>query len=659
MSQSDPCELVENQEDVIADALGKLESVSVVRGCFLMEGKAGGNLFEHLPIGPAIGRGQNRKVILRRIKKVPAQDLDPASIEAIIKEGRWTDLPNAIELREEPKGLSEMQIHAGPDSGGSVDVLMMMRFSGAVKDGFVDAEKAKRLFGSDAELFQFKMPPGVAPNQIFHVFQYILLQLPRQFAVVVAKFGPKDAAGEPSGKKTKRVFTADEIDDGYDYMFEFGPRSNTNNMQNRWIMKQMNDSASPLFGWMKADIKEGLANLMNERCLAPTQTYFPICLMDLHVDFRRKVLRLLLPVVRTTGVLLLGVQGNGKSPALVALAMALSRYYIERDRIDAAPGFRQASDLDFFRGEAGQLHIPCIHDDGDLDAQKPKALKAFYDVSLVDAMTRERWGAAKFVKNQPRSGAENKHKADLDFEVGQNAAKDLENFGQLTRPAFPERMGEPDIDAVKKRTSICVNTKNYVYLKLAGDNVVHRFEPMRYVTEEAIVHLKRWTLNKTERDFGTLIEAEQAHLKEVFKQQDDAIEKAGRALDDAGVGFDEGDDPFFNPRSEQVARQAAETAWIDKELAANDAANLEMAELGKLRASQKRSAGGEVEEADEDTVSYITQSRGYLVHESRPRKAFKSLSSQSVAAVIDLTHDRDLPLLGEPTRVRVKEESQA
>ena len=86
------------------------------------------------------------------------------------------------------------------------------------------------------------------------------------------------------------------------------------------------------------------------------------------------------------------------------------------------------------------------------------------------------------------------------------------------------------------------------------------------MTDEVIVHLKRWTLNKTKRVFGTLIEAEQAQLEEVFKQQDDAIEKAGQALDDAGVGFDEGDDPFFNPRSEQLARQAAETAWIDKEL---------------------------------------------------------------------------------------------
>ena len=112
MSQSDPCELVENQDDVIADALGKLESVSVVRGCFLMEGKAGGNLFEHLPIGPAIGRGQNRKVILRRIKKVPAQDLAPASIEA--KRGGGRTCPRPSSFGRSRKGYPRCRSTRGP-----------------------------------------------------------------------------------------------------------------------------------------------------------------------------------------------------------------------------------------------------------------------------------------------------------------------------------------------------------------------------------------------------------------------------------------------------------------------------------------------------------------------------------------------------------------
>ena len=54
-------------------------------------------------------------------------------------------------------------------------------------------------------------------------------------------------------------------------------------------------------------------------------------LMDLAPDFRRTVLKLVVSHIRTKALLLLGVQGVGKSPTLFALATALSRYYIERE----------------------------------------------------------------------------------------------------------------------------------------------------------------------------------------------------------------------------------------------------------------------------------------------------------------------------------------
>ena len=57
MSQGDPSEVGGNQCDVIVDALEKLETLTVVRGCFLMEPKADGTPFEQLPIRAAAGRG--------------------------------------------------------------------------------------------------------------------------------------------------------------------------------------------------------------------------------------------------------------------------------------------------------------------------------------------------------------------------------------------------------------------------------------------------------------------------------------------------------------------------------------------------------------------------------------------------------------------------
>ena len=55
------------------------------------------------------------------------------------------------------------------------------------------------------------------------------------------------------------------------------------------------------------------------------------------------------------------------------------------------------------------VEAPCIFDDGDMFDQRPKVLKAFFGPTQFEAMTRERWGAAKFVKGQPRFVGDNKY----------------------------------------------------------------------------------------------------------------------------------------------------------------------------------------------------------------------------------------------------------
>ena len=70
------------------------------------------------------------------------------------------------------------------------------------------------------------------------------------------------------------------------------------------------------------------------------------------------------------GVIFLGEKNNGKTQAMIALAMAMARYYIARDDVDATEAYRLASDLDSFRAEPGNLYRPDIFDDADLlDAQ--------------------------------------------------------------------------------------------------------------------------------------------------------------------------------------------------------------------------------------------------------------------------------------------------
>ena len=84
--------------------------------------------------------------------------------------------------------------------------------------------------------------------------------------------------------------------------------------------------------------------------------------------------------------------------------MALSRYEVNGlgKSEEDTPSFRQACEFDFFRGQSGSRLRPDIFNDGTLSEQPFKKLKAFTDVGNVESMSKERWGAAKWVKGQPR-----------------------------------------------------------------------------------------------------------------------------------------------------------------------------------------------------------------------------------------------------------------
>ena len=81
--------------------------------------------------------------------------------------------------------------------------------------------------------------------------------------------------------------------------------------------------------------------------------------------------------------------------------MCISKYWKRTLEISTPPSFREATEFDFFRGQAGRKDRPDIHDDGCLASEPIRNMKGFADVGCI-AMTRERWGAAKFVQGQMR-----------------------------------------------------------------------------------------------------------------------------------------------------------------------------------------------------------------------------------------------------------------
>ena len=99
----------------------------------------------------------------------------------------------------------------------------------------------------------------------------------------------------------------------------------------------------------------------------------------------------------------------------------------------------------------------------------------------------------------------------------ENPDLDLDAFLNAIRPAFPPHMCKPDVMAVLKRASVILNTKDYIYVKLAAMPEVERFNVEgSYLTEAAMRHLNAFYQNGVKRDFGGLLEREAEMAAKAF-----------------------------------------------------------------------------------------------------------------------------------------------
>jgi hypothetical protein len=221
-------------------------------------------------------------------------------------------------------------------------------------------------------------------------------------------------------------------------------------------------------------------------------------LKDLHAGFLDKVLGPLLPSLRKTSLVLLGKNMIGKSPLLLTVCFAFARHWIHKDLVERDPEVRVAPDLDFFRSDPGTKYSPSIFDDGDVGELETRKLKAFLDVGEDETMTRERWGASKFVKNQLRGLADNSYDEsavpahlpnDLPEDMSRCTQMSLAMFTDIVRPAFGKKT-LPNIAAIWKRAHFIVNTENYILVKPAAVDVVQVFRGLHsYLTAEAGIAL--------------------------------------------------------------------------------------------------------------------------------------------------------------------------
>ena len=206
---------------------------------------------------------------------------------------------------------------------------------------------------------------------------------------------------------------------------------------------------------------------MNDGVLALPVHDFPLTLVDVEPGVLM-ILEKLFPSFTDKALGMHGVPNVGKTPLGRTIAMAMSRYWIRKLKSNHIPGFREASEFDFLRGEAGRPERPDIFDDGSLPEQPIRKLKGFCDVGNT-VLTKERWGAAKFPQGQPRLYISND--VDLSAEPsGRSMVITHIQFMQMLEPAWMKGSCLSDIKAVLKRTCIIIIiTDNFIYYRPATE----------------------------------------------------------------------------------------------------------------------------------------------------------------------------------------------
>jgi len=372
------------------------------------------------------------------------------------KKKRLAEAPVPFNNREPTAHEHEVSIYVVKQTNGMVTIIRHIEFVDKKKLGLLRSV----CHGTPSKIMWDRC--GSSTRSHIKIFQYFLEGLPG--------FHLRAHRLAPQGEKKNPMGDDDDVDGGFDFIINEAPRSNTNLAKERWVTKAIRqNSGSPIEGWPATLVDKAIREMTAQGSLAQTQTYFPLTLADFEPQVMDTIFNIYESLRKKT-IVFLSVPGLGKTPLSMAILMSLSR-----DSGDTqGPYFRMTSELDFLRGEPGTYGRGDLFDDGDTSAQNPRSLKAFLDVSLLEAAIWARWGGIRLAKGQPRIICENKIDIDAEGQVANDVnVMTHKQFLDLIRPMFPDRMAACDIDAVMKRANFIVQTNDFFYFREANEASVN------------------------------------------------------------------------------------------------------------------------------------------------------------------------------------------
>jgi hypothetical protein len=258
----------------------------------------------------------------------------------------------------------------------------------------------------------------------------------------------------------------EDINAGFEYILKNAPRSTAELKQLVWQTKALRKGA-PLYGWPVPLVAKALSGLAAEGALAKKEFENNVILCEDHFNLR--VLEAMQELINSNdSLVLIGEPNIGKTPLGRAFLMAMCRRNARVHGLDPAGCcIRVTPEIDFLRGEPGDILMGDFVDDGCLNLLPPKMVKALLDVGQYESMCWARWGATKWKKGEPRCLADQTYDPNAE-KLDRWPSVKFQEFFELVRPAFSEKATRACMLAFFKRSAFLVNTQEYLYWRPAG-----------------------------------------------------------------------------------------------------------------------------------------------------------------------------------------------
>ncbi|CAE7322793.1 unnamed protein product [Symbiodinium natans] len=389
------------------------------------------------------------------------------SLGDLVAQKKFSDLPEELRFMGPLPAETNVDIVVCNLGDGLVDVMKVLYFKQSVSRQVAEGLCKGRSFAP-----QFRQGPWAVKKGI----QWLMNQIPGFHVRWHSLDTPR-----PSLKRSQTQSSwnpeNDELSAGIAFINKQAPVCDAANEQTFWILCNIKeDSGTPIAGWPETKVRFMAQNKSRGLGGALPKTEFPLTTYSLHAAMSTNILPYLYPLLMTTAVMFLGCAGVGKTPALIAMAMAMGRFHIRRLGLQGLqPGWRRAKSFDNFRHRAPQIQEALFLDDPSRGKIDMADLKSFVTVD-EDGTVDSRYNDTRLTMNQMRALASNNTSTDPALQTPDATLLPPKDFMKLVEPLF-RGDAEKDIMAVLKRSTTFVFTETALFLRLPSekpDAIVHR-----------------------------------------------------------------------------------------------------------------------------------------------------------------------------------------